>query len=168
MLAFIEKAYQILEPNLVHVPLLFSAKGALVAMFILVYISKYIQIGLSFLLLARYDQVQASFRIGLKKGGKDSWQERTVQRAFSAHENHWEAFIGFSVATLLALQNVKDTAELDVLVNAFLLVRAAYNVVYILAFNVPLSLIRSSVWLAGAVIIFKIFSLSVGDMTYSA
>lgn len=166
MLGFYEKIHHFIEPHLVHVPLLFNAKGSIVAMFLMVYLSKYVQLGLSLLLLQRYDNVQATFRVGAKKGGKDNWQERVVQRAFSAHQNQWEAFIGFSSAVILALNSVKDTTELDILVNAFIFTRVMYNVVYLLAFNAPLSVIRSVVWLTGITIIFRIFALSVGDINY--
>lgn len=160
-MTIIDSIYAAIQPHLVQVPLLFSAKGAIVGMFGLIYASKFAQALLSLLLLQRYDNVQATFRVGSKKGGKDSWQERTVQRAWNAHLNHWEAFTGFAVAMILALIAVKDTTELTVLANAFILIRVAYNAAYILAFNAPLSMIRSAIFVAGMVILVKIFALGV-------
>ncbi len=168
ILAFQQKVFEFLQPHLVHVPLLFSAKGSIVVMFLIVYMSKYVQVGLSLILSGFYDNVQASFRVGGKGTKKDTWREKTVQRAFNAHQNQWEAFIGFSIAVILALINIKDTAELDILVNAFIISRVVYNVVYVLAFNPPLSILRSVVWLTGISIVFRIFYLSVSDVHYHA
>lgn len=50
--------------------------------------------------------------------------------------------------------------ELNLLCNAFLIIRVIYNIVYILAFNIPLSTIRSAVWTVGLAIIFRIFTLA--------
>ena len=136
-------------------------------MFMLVYISKFVQIALSFLLLGRYDNVQASHRYGGKSENalKNSWKERTVQRAFAAHCNQWEAFIGFSVSVLLALLKAPHQhAELTFLANSFVYIRIIYNIAYILAFNEPLSFLRSSVFTVGLVVILKIFALAANEI----
>lgn len=160
------KFFEFIQPHLDKVPLLFNVKGSIVVMFLIVYTSKYLEILLSFLLLQFYDNVQHG---GSKKtSGKGTWQERLVHRAFCAHNNQWEAFIGFTAAVFMALQTVNDQKELTVLVNAFILVRLVYNVVYILAFNAPLSAIRSGVWAVGLTIIMRIFALAVADVNYKA
>lgn len=150
-------------------PMRFSLAGSIFGMFCIVYLSKYVQAGLSLLLTQRYDNVQASHRYGKNKDGKRSWQEKTIERAFSAHNNHWEAFIAFSVAVLLALLRADSTdaatqQQLVVLANAFLYVRVLFNAVYVLAFNTPLSLVRSAVWMVGSLIIVKIFLLSIDNI----
>ena len=91
-----------------------------------------------------------------------TWQERTVARAYNAHSNHWEAFTGFAVAMILALINNVKEQDLAPLANAFLFVRVIYNIVYILAFNIPLSGARSAIFSIGIILIFRIFSLAVG------
>ncbi len=69
---------------------------------------------------------------------------------------------------LLALHTGRaNQAELALLGNAFLCARVLYNVVYILAFNVPLSILRSAVWSLGLAILLKIFSLAVPDINYA-
>lgn len=170
MLTFAANLYIHLKPILAALPIHFSLEGSLVAMFLVLYGSKFVQVCLSFLLLKKYDNVNSSHRYG-PKGDQErnaDWKQRAVQRAFSAHSNHWEAFISFSVAVLLALFKGVDKREggreeLTLLANAFIHVRLLYNVVFVLAFNEPLSFIRSSVWTVGFVIILRIFTLAVGD-----
>lgn len=160
------KFFEFIQPHLDKVPILFNVKGSIVVMLLIVYNAKFLQIGLSFILLQYYDNVQHG--TNKKTTGKGTWQERLVHRAFCAHNNQWEAFIGFSAAVLLALNTLKDQKELLVLVNAFLFVRVAYNIVYILAFNAPLSAIRSAIWAVGLTIIMRIFALSVANVNYTA
>ena len=97
------------------------------------------------------------------------WKTATIQRAYNAHCNQLEAFAGFSAATLLALSNAKLSehalSEITQLANAFLYVRLLYNAAYILAFNRPLSAVRSAVFTVGIVIVFKIFALAGADVT---
>ena len=97
------------------------------------------------------------------------WKTATIQRAYNAHCNQLEAFAGFSAATLLALTNTalseQTLDEITQLANAFLYVRLLYNAAYILAFNRPLSTIRSGVFTIGLVIVFKIFALAGADVT---
>ena len=97
------------------------------------------------------------------------WKAAAVQRAYNAHCNQLEAFAGFSAATLLALTNAalseQTLAEITQLANAFLYVRLLYNAAYILAFNRPLSAVRSAVFTVGIVIIFKMFALAGANFT---
>lgn len=62
-----------------------------------------------------------------------------------------------------ALISGTKEAELAPLANAFLYVRAVYNVTYILAHSAPLSLIRSAVFTIGILITLRIFSMSLGN-----
>lgn len=98
------------------------------------------------------------------------WKTAAIQRAYNAHCNQLEAFAGFSAATLLALSNAAKLSEhalseITQLANAFLYVRLLYNAAYILAFNRPLSAVRSAVFTVGIVIVFKIFALAGADVT---
>ena len=146
------------------VPVYFTVKGSIPAMLGMVYLSKLFHAFLSFTLTQKYDIVQASYRN--QAGKSTSWAEKTVARAYNAHCNQWEAFIGFTSAVLLALINNITTKELQSLVNAFLLVRLVYVVTYIVAFNEPLSLIRSAAFTLGLLIVFSIFTLSVGSSVF--
>lgn len=85
-----------------------------------------------------------------------------VQRAYNAH---CEAFIAFSAAILLSIATSNLGGEIDRLANAFVVVRIAYNLVYIAAYNKPLSVIRSAVWTFGIIIIFKIFYIGGADVS---
>jgi len=168
MLAYFATAYEYIKPHLQNVPLHYSLEGSVVAMVMIIYLSKFLHAGLSFMLLRKYDNIQASYRYGNKVTGA-TWEERTVQRAYSAHQNHWEAFILFAAAIILSLvTKAGDRDELTRLANAFLYVRLIYNFVYILAFNTPLSALRSSVWTVGVVILFRIFAIAVEDIKYQA
>lgn len=157
------------QPYLKDVPLLYSAEGSIVAMLLLVYASKIVHILSCVLLLARYDNVQSSHRYAGKNDGSWTWQRLTAQRAFSAHQNQWEAFIGFAAAMLLALQRASTAqrAELTQLANAFLCIRVFYNAVFVCAFNAPLSVVRSAVWAVGLAILLKIFSIGAPDISYA-
>ncbi len=150
------------------VPLRFSVAGSIFAMLCIVYGSKYVQAILSLVLTQKYDNVQASYRYGKKLDGTlRTWQEKMVERAYSAHQNQWEAFTAFSVAALVAILKAPESLlnkEILILTNAFLLIRVIYNFVYVIAFNTPLSLIRSSVWMVGGLIVVKIFLLSIGNV----
>ena len=166
MISFAVNMYEVLKPYLQQLPVHFSLEGSIVAMFLILYGSKFLQVGLSFLLLKKYDNVQNQARYGGNVTKTSTWQEKTVQRAYSAHSNHWEAFTAFSIAVLLAVVKAPGQRdELTMLANAFVHVRIIYNVVYILAFNEPLSAIRSSVWTVGWVIILRIFTIAIGKMT---
>jgi len=147
------------------VPVYFTVKGSIPAMLGMVYFSKLLHAFLSFSLLQKYDLVQASYR-NTSISKSNSWAEKAVARAYNAHSNQWEAFIGFTAAVLLAIINNIETKELQSLVNSFLLVRLLYNITYIFAFNEPLSFIRSSIFTVGIMITFSIFSLSVGNTIF--
>jgi uncharacterized MAPEG superfamily protein len=169
-------SYDRVRPFLSKIPIRYSLEGCVVMMFLIVYLSKFLQIGLSYLFTLDYDNVQAGHRYASSSsGGKKeaSWQSKLLQRAYSAHLNHWEAFIGFSSAVFLILltgaaKTSSARAELTLLANAFVVIRVIYNFVYLIAFNLPLSLIRSSVWFAGMVIIVKMFSLAVPQIYATA
>ena len=49
-----------LDPYLQKIPLLFNAKGCVVAMFGLIYLSKFLHAFLSFALIGKYDNVQVN------------------------------------------------------------------------------------------------------------
>ena len=158
-------AYPYLQPLLAKFPVLVSSpEHALPAMLLIVYGSKLVHATLSFLLVGKYDNVNASYRLGggASSGSKPTWQSKVLVRAYNAHSNHWEAFTGFSVAVMSALRLSpgSQTHELTILANAFIGVRLLYNVVYIIAYNEPLSFLRSAVWFAGIVITLRIFTLS--------
>jgi uncharacterized MAPEG superfamily protein len=90
------------------------------------------------------------------------WKDHLICRAAGAHQNSWEAFAGFSAAVLMAVAGNKEVPDLLMLCNAFLCIRAAYVVIYVLAFNTPLSLIRSAAFGAGLAIILKIMEIAAG------
>ncbi len=152
------------------VPLRFSVAGSIFAMLCIVYGSKYVQAILSLVPTQKYDNVQCSFRYGKKLDGTPrTWQEKMVERAYSAHENQWEAFTAFSVAVLVAILKAPESIlnnEILILSNSFLWIRVIYNFAYVIGFNTPLSCVRSSVWIVGGLIIVKIFLLSIGDIFY--
>ena len=91
---------------------------------------------------------------------KDDWRSKTVTRAYNAHLNHFEALLGFSVAVFLAL-HAGLKSEIVNLCNWFIHVRVLYNVAYILAYNEPLSAIRSGLFTVGIVIMVRILMLSI-------
>lgn len=151
-------------PMLVGTPVIFSVRGSLVAVFLLIYFSKVIHVNLSYALKGDYDLVQANYRSGADAVAA-TWKSKTIQRAYAAHENTWEAFISFSAAILLALNSGAESshgAELEKLANAFVFVRVAYIVVYVLAASKPVAVIRSAVFLVGLAILLRIFSIGVG------
>ena len=156
----------LINPYLVHVPIMFTTPGSIVAMLLVVYIAKVLQVILSIVLTAKYDNVQSSHRAASsegKDGKKLGFGAKTVQRAWNAHQNSWEAFAAFSAAVLLALQTVGDSKELNVLANAFVIVRFVYNFVYILAFNDLLAVFRGVTFVVGLGFVLQIFALAVGD-----
>jgi len=153
--------YSAIEPHLSHVPLHFSTAECLFVAFALVYLSKVLHVFLSFVLSRKYDIVQAGYR----SGGVVT--HKAVSRAYNAHCNAFEAFMGFSVAVLLALQLKGDSDELRMLGNAFVYIRLVYNGVYIVAGNSALAVVRSAVFSVGMVIVLKIFSLAVGGVATS-
>mmetsp|Transcript_22220 Transcript_22220/g.24222 ORF Transcript_22220/g.24222 Transcript_22220/m.24222 type:complete len:173 (-) Transcript_22220:137-655(-) len=171
MISFALSVYNFIKPHLDKLPIRYSLEGAVVVMFLIIYLSKFVHAGLSLLLLRKYDNVQSSHRYGDKsdsknEANKSSWRTKAVLRAYAAHCNHWEAFTGFAVAVILAvLKAPEQRQELTVLANAFVWVRVLYNVVYVLAFNEPLSFVRSSVWTIGFVLIVRIFIIAVGPVT---
>jgi uncharacterized MAPEG superfamily protein len=124
----------------------------------IVYLSKVQHVLYSVYLLHDYDNVNASFKKGAKE--EDSVEEQTVSRAYNAHLNNWEAFTGFAAAVLVALQAKVESKTLTKLCNAFLVSRVAYTLCYPLAFNFPLSVVRSGIFIAGISVVNKIFSLS--------
>lgn len=156
----------LVNPYLHHVPIIFTTHGSLVAVLLLTYFSKFLQVITSVLFLGKYDNVNASHRAsnGVSKDGqKPGFGAKLVLRAWNAHQNSWEAFAAFSVAVLLALQTAGDSKNLNILVNAFVLVRLAYNFVYILAFNDILAVFRSLTWVVGFGFLLQIFAIAVGD-----
>lgn len=153
--------FQMLEPYLAQVPVTYNPYECIVAMFALIYLSKFVQAGLSFALVGKYDNVNANYRNGGFEG--KSWAHKAVQRAYNAHQNHWEAFTGFAIAMTLALTKVSPDRhhELAVLGNAFLLQRVIFNALYIVAFNEPLSFLRSAWFGVGMLLIVRIFTIAV-------
>lgn len=156
----------LVNPYLVHVPILFTTPGTVVAMFINVYIAKVFQVLLAVLLVGKYDNVQASHRAASavgKDGKKPGFGAKMVQRAWNAHMNSWEAFAGFTAAVLLALNVAGDSPELRVLANAFVIVRFAYTLIYIVAFNDLLALVRGGAFALGLSLLLQIFVVAAGD-----
>lgn len=153
--------FSAIQPHLRHVPLHFSTAECLFVAFALVYLSKVLHVSLSYVLAGKYDMVQAGYRSG-DSGAVVT--HKAVSRAYNAHCNAIEAFVGFSVAVLLALQLKGDSEELRVLANAFVYVRLVYNGVYIIASNSALAVVRSAVFTVGMVFVLKIFSLAVGGV----
>jgi len=134
-------------------------------MFILVYASKVLHAVLCISLLGSYDNVQATYKTkGVDR--QSTFSQRLIHRAYNAHQNHWEAFIGFSAAVCFALISGIKESELAPLANAFVFIRVVYNITYILAVNVPLSLVRSAVFVVGIFITLRIFSLAIGQDIY--
>ena len=109
------------------------------------------------LLTWKYDIINASYRTS--SIGK--WNIQIVQRAYNAHANNWEAFTGYSVAVILIIQANIKSVEINQLCNLFIIVRVAYTLLYPLAFSVPLSMFRSSVFSVGIVIILRLFSIAI-------
>ena len=149
-------------------PVLFSTKQSIVVMFGIMAGSKILHLILSYALLKKYDNTQASYRSGGLSGKSalskdDEWKGKLIQRSYNAHLNHIEAFIGLSAAILMSLTSslsVAATSEIHQLANAFIIIRIIYNIVYIFAANEALSYIRSSVFLYGFLMNLKIFVLS--------
>lgn len=155
--------YDLLAPSIEKVPLFVSCQGAIVVMFGLVYVSKFVHAFTSLVLKGSYDNVQASYR---NISNANDWKGKTISRAYNAHQNTIEAFAIFSVAMLLTLQVKGESQELEKIANTFLFIRCVYILVYLIAFNEPLGMIRSSVWTIGILLIFRIFSIAVGDKFY--
>ncbi|KAJ1438598.1 hypothetical protein B484DRAFT_444440, partial [Ochromonadaceae sp. CCMP2298] len=88
-----------------------------------------------------------------------------VQRAYNAHTNSIEAFGYLSTAVLLTLHTKGDSAELTLCCNAFLALRVAYVLIYVLAFNPALSLVRSVCFGAALGVLLKIFSMGAGELS---
>ena len=84
-----------------------------------------------------------------------------VTRAWNAHLNQFESYAFFAPAVILAIVNGVKSEEFNQLCNAFLIVRAIYNIVYVLAFNTILSGVRSASWAVGLLIITRIFTLAI-------
>jgi uncharacterized MAPEG superfamily protein len=155
----------IINPHLAKLPVLFTTQGSVIAMLINVYIAKVLQVVLAILLTGKYDNVQASHRTGggSKEGQKPSFGAKMAQRAWNAHMNSWEAFTAFGIAVVLALATVGDSTELKVLANAFVIVRFAYNFIYVLAFNDVLAVVRGAAFAVGFAIVLQIFALAAGE-----
>ena len=157
----------LINPHLDKVPLLFTTQGTIIAMLMNIYIAKIFQVILSVLLTGKYDNVQSSHRNGAgttdKDGKKPSFGAKMAARAWNAHMNSWEAFTAFSVAVILALVTVGDSNQLQVLANAFVLVRFAYTLIYIIAFNDILAMIRGGAFAVGFTLILQILFLAAGD-----
>jgi uncharacterized MAPEG superfamily protein len=144
----------------------FTTPGSLVAMLLVTYGAKFLQVILSIVLLSKYDNVQASHRASNgegKDGKKPGFGAKMVQRAWNSHQNSWEAFATFSAAVLLALNTVGDSVNLNILANAFVIVRIAYVFVYIAAFNDLLAIVRSLTWVVSFGLVLQIFAMAIGD-----
>lgn len=164
-MASLDSIYNAMLPAYQHIPLMFTTRGALVASFLSIYFSKFLQVQLSYILLSGYDLVNPRSSDVADKKGVNTWQAKTVARAWSGHSNQWEAFMGFAVALLLALRvRGSEDPELNKLANDFVFIRLAYLIVYILAFNTPLSVVRSAVWFLGLGITLKIFAIGAGQV----
>lgn len=185
MLHFLNLAYDKIRPHLLSkTPIIFSIKGTIPAMLLVFVFSKYVQLFLSFLLLGKYDNVNASHRYGGSK--EKNWRVNAVQRAYNAHMNHFEAFVQFSIAVicyllwgssssngkifissffflLILISIYYFLAEALILTNAFIFVRVAYNAAYVLAGVPALATIRSLVYFTGFIIIMRIFSLALPE-----
>lgn len=156
----------LINPHLVHVPILFTTPGTIIAMFANVYIAKIFQVLLAVLLVGKYDNVQASHRTASaegKDGKKLGFGAKMVQRAWNAHMNSWEAFAGFTAAVLLALTVAGDSTQLRVLANAFVIVRFAYTLIYVGAFNDLLAIVRGGAFAVGLTLLLQIFAIGAGD-----
>lgn len=155
----------LINPHLDKIPLLFTTQGTVIAMLINVYIAKLLQAFCAVVLVGKYDNVQASHRVGRagKDGQKPAFAQKMAERAWNAHMNSWEAFSAFSAAVILVLVTVGDSPQLRVLANAFVVVRFAYNFVYTLAFNDVLAIVRGGVFFVGLALILQIFALAAGD-----
>lgn len=152
--------FALLRPHLEKLPLMYDAKSSIVAALLLCYFMKLLHFVFSVILLRRYDNVNASYKGGEKNKG---WDSRLVQRTYNAHTNSFEAFLIFSIAIIfanLAPKNSLPKKELDLLANAFICCRMAYCFTYIIAFNAPMSMIRSALWFSGFIIIMQILTLS--------
>jgi uncharacterized MAPEG superfamily protein len=159
-----DKLYNLTQPLLVKIPLVFSSRGAVVAAFFLIVFAKTVQVQLQYILTPKTGYNNVNPREA--RGDEKSWQVQAIQRARNSQDNSWEAFIMFTAAMLLAFTSKTpiDATELQFLANAFIFVRIAYIISYVLAFNAPLSGIRSAIWLTGVGIVLRIFSLSVGSI----
>jgi uncharacterized MAPEG superfamily protein len=89
-----------------------------------------------------------------------SFQGKCVSRALASHFNSIEAFGFFSVGVVLATLAQADSTELAKLCNAFLVVRAVYIPVYIVAVNTPLSVVRSAIWTVGVLVLLRIYAMA--------
>lgn len=155
-----DKLFELSRPLLVKLPIVFTTKGAIVATFLSIFFAKTCQVQMLYILGNGYNNVNP--RVGKEDG---TWQSRAIARARSAQDNSWEAFIGFSAAMLLALTTPGvNQEELHMCANAFVFVRVAYIIAYVLAYNAPLSGIRSSIWLVGLGITLHIFSMAIGPV----
>ena len=128
-------------------------------MFLLVYVSKWQHTAYAIALLGDYDNVNVSYKKPACEG--DTWQNLCVARAYNAHLNNWDAFNGFAVAVILSLQYKLETILLAKLCNAFLFIRILYTIVYPLAHNAELSLLRSTIFTIGISITLRIFTLAI-------
>lgn len=149
-------AYRSQVPIYVNSPI-----QCVIIMLVMVYVSKLLQALLSLLLLRKYDNVNSTYRYAKESQKHRSFASDLVQRAYNAHANQWEAFIGFSVATLFAyVTKTNGNKEVIQLCNLFILIRLVYNIVYILAFNIAFSVVRSSVWTLGIIAVFRMLLIS--------
>ena len=89
----------------------------------------------------------------MDKGG---WKDALIARAWAAHQNSWEAFIGFSAAVVMAVVSKKEVPDFLLQCNAFLWIRALYILMYTFAFNAPLSVLRSASFIPGFAIVLNI------------
>ena len=155
-----------INPYLNQVPVIISPIGTILAMYIIVYLSKLQHAMYSILLMQKYDIVNASYRNS--NSSKKTWTEQVVSRAYNAHANNWEALLGYCIPVILILQKKISSNEINQLCNLFIGVRVIYTVLYPLAFSVPISMIRSGVFTIGIAIILKLFSIAIPSMLFVA
>jgi hypothetical protein len=96
-----DKLYNLTQPLLVKIPLVFSSRGAVVAAFFLIVFAKTVQVQLQYILTPKTGYNNVNPREA--RGDENSWQVQAIQRARNSQDNSWEAFIMFTAAMLLAL-----------------------------------------------------------------
>lgn len=140
----------------------YTAKQCICLIWMLTFASKVLQVVLSYVLVKDYDNAQHSYRTATKF----TWRDRLLGRAYNAHLNHFEALIYFSAAVLMSTTaglSATQSGEVNKLATLFIVVRIVFNGVYLVAFNETLSIVRSSIFWMGMIIVFNIFEISGGN-----
>ena len=99
------------------------------------------------------------------------WKDLTVHRALAAFQNNLEGFAMFTAVVLLGMVSLgpKTNAAFAQLCNLYLASRIAYTLVYIIAYNTPLSGARSAVFFVGFIALLRMMTMSIeatGGMFY--